>query len=75
MCQSTIEKAASSVPGVAHAMWNKETKVFTMHFDKTKTSIEQVSKAIANSGYKTEFDKENESAYQELPECCKYKSE
>lgn len=75
MCQKTIEKAANSVSGVKHASWNKDTKMFVMHFDEDKTSKEEVSKAISNAGYRTEFDTENNDAYQNLPICCKYKNE
>ncbi len=73
MCQEVIEKTANSVLGIQHASWNKDTKIFTMHFNEKKISVEEVSKAIANAGYTTEFDKANDSAYQNLPSCCQYK--
>ena len=39
----------------------------------TQKPQEAVSKAIAEAGYTTEFDKKNEGAYQNLPSCCQYK--
>ena len=73
MCQNTIEKAASNVQGVQHVTWDKNSKIFTMHYSGEETTINKVSEAIANAGYSTEYHKENKKAYKDLPSCCQYK--
>lgn len=75
MCQSRIENAAQSVDGVAHAAWDKETKIITVHFDGSKTSNETIAKAITSAGHDTEFHKSSKEVYEELPKCCQYTRE
>lgn len=72
MCQKRIENAATAVAGVQHATWDKDTKIFTAHFDKTKTDKTALSKAIAKVGHDTEFDKAEEKTYNNLAGCCQY---
>jgi Cu(I)/Ag(I) efflux system membrane fusion protein len=73
MCKERIEKAAKSVAGVSSAEWNTEAKELHLRFDEAKTSLDNISKAIAKVGYETEKDQANEEAYAALPPCCKYK--
>ncbi len=75
MCQKTIEKAAKSVNGVSEANWNKETKSIMISYDNTKTTLMEVHKAIAVSGYDTEKMSANPEAYNNLAGCCKYDHE
>ncbi len=75
MCKATIEKAATSVDGVAKATWNKNKKSIEVAFDAKKTDVNAVETAIANSGYDTEHKMGSLDAYKELPECCKYDHE
>ncbi len=70
-CQSTIEKAAK-VDGVSKASWNKETKMLTLVFDPSKTSIDFIQKKIAEVGYDTEKFKAEDKVYAKLNQCCKY---
>ena len=72
MCQERIEEAAYTVAGVKHASWNKDSKIFTMHFDSSKTSKEKVSKQISKIGHDTEMHEAADSAYGDLPSCCQY---
>jgi Cu(I)/Ag(I) efflux system membrane fusion protein len=44
-----------------------------LHFDTAKTSLEAISKAIAQVGHDTEFDKAPDDVYNALPGCCKYR--
>ena len=75
MCKSRIEKAAYSVQGVGHAVWDKDTKIMTIQFDGDKTNEEAVAKAISDVGHDTEFDKSLAENYDELPACCRYTRE
>ena len=75
MCQKTIEKAANSVEGVSNAKWNKENKAIMVSYDNTQTSLMEVHKAIAASGYDTEKISANQEAYNNLAGCCQYDHE
>lgn len=72
MCQKVIEKAAA-LPGVQEAKWNKDTKILKLKYEAEKVSIESIYKAVAASGYDTEFLAAPEEAYQSLHGCCKYR--
>lgn len=71
MCKETIE-GSLKVPGIANADWNSETKVITVNYDSTVINIDQVHRNIASVGYDTERYKGDDSAYENLHECCKY---
>ncbi|KJD34505.1 heavy metal transporter [Tamlana nanhaiensis] len=75
MCKSTIEKAASSVEGVANATWDKNKKTIDVAFNSDKTNEMAIHKAIAASGYDTDKVSGNEDAYKNLPGCCQYDHE
>ncbi|OSY87559.1 heavy metal transporter [Tenacibaculum holothuriorum] len=75
MCKNTIEKAATSVDGVASANWDVDKKKIDVSFDDTKTNAMAIHKAIASSGYDTEKVAGNEEAYKNLPGCCQYDHE
>lgn len=72
MCQSRIEKAAKSVKGVISAKWEVDTKILHLDFDQKATSKNEISKAVAQSGHDTEFDKAPQAVYDDLPGCCLY---
>lgn len=72
MCKTTIEAAANGLDGVSSADWDKARKKITVSFDDSKTSLDAIHKAIANSGYDTDKVTGNEEAYKDLPSCCKY---
>ena len=72
MCKSRIEKAAKSVEGVNAADWNQETKILEVSFDESKTSVDDVQKAIAKVGHDTPMHKAKDEVYNALPGCCKY---
>ena len=73
MCKDRIETASKSVSGVSSAEWSAETKVLHVQFDAAKTNLDAVQKAIAKAGHDTEKHKASDTAYKELPECCKYR--
>lgn len=73
MCEKTIETAAKSIDGVLSADWNKTSKTMDLRFDTNKTSVETIHKAIAKSGYDTDKLKADDSVYNKLHSCCKYR--
>lgn len=72
MCKKTIETAAKGIEGVAKADWDRLRKKIDVSFDGSKTTLEAIHKAIANSGYDTDKISGNDEAYKNLPECCQY---
>jgi len=72
MCKENIEKAASEVKGVEHAVWDKEAKELTLHYDAKQLSPEKVQLAIAQVGYDAGELRADDEVYAELPECCQY---
>lgn len=75
MCRERIEKAAKTVKGVLKANWNVETKMMEVTVLDNSIKAGKVSAAIAAAGHDTEFEKAPESAYEELPGCCRYDRE
>ena len=72
MCKERIEEAANSLQGVETAVWGVETKILTVSFDTTETSLKQIEEQIANFGHDTENVKATEEVYEKLPGCCQY---
>jgi Cu(I)/Ag(I) efflux system membrane fusion protein len=74
MCKDRIEKTAKAITGVFKAEWNQSTKMCTVSFDKSTTSLEKIHKAIARVGHDTELYKADDDVYHKLPQCCLYRS-
>ena len=72
MCKDRIETAAKTVLGVKSANWEIETKMLHLNFDSSKTSSEEIQKAVAAVGHDTEKFKAPDEVYKKLPECCLY---
>lgn len=73
MCKDRIEKTARGINGVYSAVWNLKSRELHLDFDKDKTSIDAISKAIAAVGHDTEKHKADDKVYEALPACCKYR--
>ena len=73
MCKTRIEKTAQGVPGVTRAEWQMDTKVLTLQFDSTKTSMEFISEQLAKVGHDTDRNRADDKVYNSLPSCCKYR--
>lgn len=71
MCKETIE-GSLKVEGITKADWSPETKMISVAYDTSKITLDQIQKNIASVGYDNENYKGNDSAYNELPECCQY---
>lgn len=73
MCKKRIEDAALRTSGVKLAEWNKSTKELRVIYKNTKTTEEEIQKAVSKRGHSTEKHEADTSAYKQLPNCCKYK--
>jgi periplasmic mercuric ion binding protein len=71
MCKNRIEKAVKA-EGASSADWNKSTKMLSVTFDPSKTSVDSFSKKLASVGHDTEKYKADDKAYEALDACCKY---
>ncbi len=72
MCQSRIEKAASTVFGVSSAKWDANSQSLSIQFDASKTKLQDVHQAVAKSGHDTQMIKTDDKVYNDLPGCCLY---
>lgn len=72
MCKTTIEKAVNNLEGISNANWDRLRKKIDVSFDASKTNLDAIHKAIADSGYDTDEISGNEEAYKKLPACCQY---
>lgn len=75
MCKKTIEKVVKKVEGVTKISVNMESKIATVTFDDTVTSITAIENAINKAGYDANEKKADKNAYDKLDECCKIPSD
>ena len=71
-CKPRIE-TASKGKGVVSAVWNADTKMLTLVYDPSKTTIDKVQKRILDAGHDVENKKAKEIIYKSLPPCCYYR--
>ena len=74
-CKVQIENAAFNVVGVSMANWNSEKQEIRVIFDESKTTVDNIKKAVANAGFDTDHFKAKDEVFNKLPDCCKYKLE
>lgn len=72
MCKARIEKAVK-IDGVSKAEWNKKTKLLTVTFETSKTTVPAIQKKVAAAGHDTEKFKADNKTYNSLPGCCQYR--
>lgn len=70
-CKARIEKAAKSA-GAEKAVWNVDTKVLAVSYNKDKVTIDDIHKSIAKAGHDTDKVKATDKKYKTLPACCQY---
>ena len=73
-CKKRIEKAAY-IPGVKRAEWDVDSKILTVIYRPSKTSLNQIETSIAKVGYDAGDIKASDDSYKKLPKCCAYKEE
>ncbi|MFY0601314.1 MAG: heavy-metal-associated domain-containing protein [Cyclobacteriaceae bacterium] len=71
MCQYAIEKEMAFEKGVKSAILDLETKNLLVTYHANKTSVEQIRKRIALTGYHADSIRRDSIAYKNLPLCCK----
>lgn len=73
-CKKRIENAAY-IDGVKRAEWDKSTKILTVTYRPSKTSLQKIEEHIAHAGHDAGDVKAPEEDYKKLPECCAYKED
>ena len=71
MCEKRIENAAL-INGVKMAEWDKETQILKVVYKPKKVSLQEIHKAVAESGHRTDKVEADKKAYSNLPKCCQY---
>lgn len=51
LCPITVKKALDKVPGVSKVAFNIDKREAFVTFDDTKTTVDAITKATADSGY------------------------
>lgn len=72
MCKKRIEKAAYSVKGVRSAEWHQDCQDVHVFIDESKTTVDEVHKAIAKAGHDTDKVKAKDEDYEKLHHCCQF---
>ncbi|MFT6718029.1 MAG: copper chaperone CopZ [Sphingobacteriales bacterium] len=70
MCTNNIQTAALSEPGVKKAKYQLDKNLLQLQFDSSKTSLENIQKRVAESGYSTALFYRDSTAHANLPACC-----
>ncbi len=72
LCKPRIENAAKG-KGVQSATWSANTKMLTLLYDPSKTSLQKVQQRIVDAGHDVEDKKADDAVYNALPACCAYR--
>ena len=69
-CKDGIEEEMQFTKGVTAVNLDVESQVLTVTFKTKKNSVDNIRKIISNLGYNADDVKANESAHNDLPNCC-----
>ncbi|NJK82655.1 MAG: carboxypeptidase-like regulatory domain-containing protein [Saprospiraceae bacterium] len=75
MCQYRIEKTAFNTKGVKDAFWDESTHLLTLAVENNKFEEDNLYTNLSNIGHSTHKVEAVKSAYDALPDCCKYNDE
>jgi len=73
MCRSRMERAVRRTGAVTEFDWRRKKKMATVTYDKSKVTIRDLEKLIADAGHDTKSFRAEDEKYKSLPECCHYK--
>ena len=75
MCKARIHKAGNELEAVASVSWDMDTKMLSVTYDSSKTSISDIEEKMAEVGHDTKNEKSASDVYEALPGCCQYDRE
>lgn len=73
MCKERIEKAAIQAKGVKSAIWNVDSHELKLIYNERKTDLDKIQQSIADSGHDTPKYIAEDSVYDNIDGCCKYR--
>lgn len=73
MCKKRIEDAAY-IKGVKRADWTADNHMLVVTYRTDKTNLEAIQKNIAKAGHNAGEVVAEEGDYNNLPDCCQYKT-
>jgi len=73
MCEEKIEAGVMLLQGVKMVDWDKIEQQITVVYNSKKISEDEIHQSIAALGYDTDKVKAEQSVYDALPGCCKYR--
>ena len=73
MCKERIEKAAVQAKGVKSANWSVDTHELKLIYNEGRTDLTKIQQSIADSGHDTPDIKAENSVYEVIDPCCKYR--
>ena len=70
-CKERIEKNMAFEKGVKTVVLDVDTKIVTITYNPSKTTPDDLRKAISKLGYDADNVARDKAAYAKLPSCCK----
>lgn len=70
-CKDRIEQGMAYAKGIRDINLDVDTKVATIKYSTSKTTPEEIRKAISKLGYDADDVPADKAAYEKLPPCCK----
>lgn len=71
-CKKGIEDAAKG-KGLKTVSWNIDTKIVSLVYITSQSSLEKIQTRIVKAGHDLENKKANDAVYEALPPCCYYR--
>lgn len=75
MCKDRIEKGAIKLKGVKYVNWDIALNRVSIIYNSKKIKLDNIHKGIALLGHSTDLYQATEETYNNLPDCCQYKTE
>ena len=74
MCKDRIEKSTIKFKGVKYVNWDIISNKVSIIYNSKKIKLDNIHKEISLLGHDTEFYQAPLEAYNQLPDCCQYKT-
>ena len=72
MCKNRIESVVKG-KGVKAAVWDVNTKMLSLTYNPSKTTLDKIQKRIVTAGHDLENQKAKIAVYNSLPDCCHFR--
>ncbi len=71
-CKERIETAVD-IKGVKASKWDSKAQALTVTYKTDKVTLDQIKKAILESGHDVGEEKAQDVVYNKLPKCCQFR--